>query len=117
MRSRAKNVVPLKVPSISTTPGPEAVARAAMSMSGRFRPSSDKERKAIIDHRNANACYFLRRVFDVNDTQIEHIWCCMTCGKWHITSELNMGDEYPPSLAEKLAAKRRVKCDLSRYDK
>ena len=88
-----------------------------MNMSGRFRPSDDKERKAIIDHRNANACYFLRRVFDVNDTQIEHIWCCMTCGKWHITSELNMGDEYPPSLAEKHAAKRRVKCDLSRYDK
>ena len=117
MRSRGKSAETSKAHSTSTMQEPEAVARAAMSMSGKFRPCNDKERKAIIDHRNANACYFLRRVFDVNDTQVEHIWCCMTCGKWHITSELNMGDEYPPSLAEKRAAKRKVKCDLSRYDK
>ena len=92
------------------------IARDTMSMSGKFRPCDDKERKAIIDHRNANACYFLRRVLDVNDTQVDFIWCCTTCGKWHITSELNMGDAYPPSLAEKRAIKRHLKCHMGNYD-
>lgn len=117
MRSQGKSAETLKAPSTSTTLEPQAIALDAMNMSGRFRPSDDKERKAIIDHRNANACYFLRRVLDVNDTQVDFIWCCTTCGKWHITSELNMGDEYQPSLSEKRAVKRAIKCDLAAYDK
>lgn len=116
MRSRDKSAETLKAHSTSITPEPQAIAQDAMNMSGRFRPSSDKERKAIIDHRNANACYFLRRVLDVNDTQVDFIWCCTSCGKWHITSELNMGDAYPPTLAEKRAIKRHLKCHMGNYD-
>ena len=116
MRSQGKSAKTSKAPSISTTLEPQAIARDAMNMSGRFRPSDDKERKAIIDHRNANACYFLRRVLDVNDAQVNFIWCCTSCGKWHITSELNMGDTYPISLAEKRAIKRHLKCHMGNYD-